>query len=120
MLSIHLTREFEVLALPHRPGLVSALAKASDPGFIHPGISCGFHQFFNRPSDAQAQDHRPQRGLVEHQNMEEMRNVHEMMKPLHRVPIPGIEGLILISEVFFDENVFLDIPAMTRHPIAPF
>ena len=52
--------------------------------------------------------------------MEEMRNVHEMMKPLHRVPIPGIKGLILISEGFFDEHVFLDIPAMTRHPIAPF
>ncbi len=89
-----------MLALPHQPGLVSALASASDPGFIHPGISCGFHQFYHRPSDAQEKDHRPQLGLVEHQNMEEMRHGHEMMKPLHRVPIPGIKGLILISEGF--------------------
>jgi len=95
MLSIHLTRDFVVLALPHQPGLVSALAEASDPSGTHPGISCGFHQFFNRPSDAQEKDHRPQRGLVEHQNMEEMRNVHEMMKPLHRVPIPGTDGIKL-------------------------
>ena len=57
---------------------------------------------------------------MEHQDVEEMRNVHQMMKSLYRVLLAIIEGLVRIPEVFFDENVFLDIPAMTRHPMAPF
>ncbi|MCL4521801.1 MAG: hypothetical protein M1415_09570 [Firmicutes bacterium] len=51
--------------------------------------------------------------------MEEVRNGHQMMKSLHRVLLARIEGLVRTPEVFFDENVFLDIPAMTRHPMAP-
>lgn len=38
---------------------------------------------------------------------------------LHRVAIPGIEGLALIPEGFFGEHVFLDIPARIRYPMAP-
>ncbi len=56
---------------------------------------------------------------MEHQDVEEVRNGHQMMKSLHRVLLARIEGLVRTPEVFFDENVFLDIPAMTRHPMAP-
>ena len=37
----------------------------------------------------------------------------------HGKLLARIEGLVRTPEVFFDENVFLDIPAMTRHPMAP-
>jgi len=118
--SIHLAINFVALALPHQTWFVSALAEASDPGFVHAEIPCCFQEFFHRPSHGDAQNPGPPRRLVEPQDVDERWDMRQMMKTLHRIPITGIEGLVRIPVVLFDENILFDIPAMTRHTMAPF
>jgi len=56
---------------------------------------------------------------MEHQDVEQMRQMAEVMKALHAVPVAGISGSIGITMVLFDQNIFLNIPRMPGHAMPP-